>query len=111
MGGIDTHPSDDQRHRRAQVEPAHDDTTFRPVIRSFRDLAKRMGFIEPCFEEDDATLCTTAYGDKVDFGELTEKGFATLHLPDAPFADGGSGNERVVPGPTDPNTSGTGSPR
>jgi anaerobic selenocysteine-containing dehydrogenase len=48
-----------------------------------------MGFLEPCFEEDDATLCTTAYGSKVDFGELTEKGFATLHLPDAPFADGG----------------------
>jgi anaerobic selenocysteine-containing dehydrogenase len=48
-----------------------------------------MGFTEPCFEEDDASLCRTAYGDKVDFGELMEHGFATLHLPDAPFADGG----------------------
>jgi anaerobic selenocysteine-containing dehydrogenase len=61
----------------------------RPNTQVFRELARRMGFIEPCFEEDDASLCMTAYGSKVDFGELTEKGFATLHLPDAPFADGG----------------------
>jgi anaerobic selenocysteine-containing dehydrogenase len=61
----------------------------RPNTQVFRDLARRMGFLEPCFEEDDAHLCVTAFGDKVDFGELMEKGFATLHLPDAPFADGG----------------------
>jgi anaerobic selenocysteine-containing dehydrogenase len=61
----------------------------RPNTQVFRDLAKRMGFIEPCFEEDDAHLCVTAFGDKVDFGELMDKGFTTLHLPDAPFADGG----------------------
>jgi anaerobic selenocysteine-containing dehydrogenase len=61
----------------------------RPNTQVFRELARRMGFLEPCFEEDDASLCVTAFGDKVDFGELTEKGFATLHLPDAPFADGG----------------------
>jgi anaerobic selenocysteine-containing dehydrogenase len=47
-----------------------------------------MGFLEACFDEDDAALCVTAYGKKIDFGELTEKGFTTLHLPDAPFADG-----------------------
>lgn len=61
----------------------------RPNTQVFRDLARRMGFAEPCFEEDDASLCATAYGTKVDFGELMEKGFATLHLPDAPFAEGG----------------------
>ncbi|MEJ6021914.1 molybdopterin-containing oxidoreductase family protein [Ramlibacter sp. PS4R-6] len=60
----------------------------RPNTQFFRELARRMGFTEPCFEEDDAQLCLTAFGDKVDFGELTEKGFATLHLPDAPFAEG-----------------------
>jgi anaerobic selenocysteine-containing dehydrogenase len=61
----------------------------RPNTQVFRDLARRMGFVEPCFEEDDASLCVTAYGSRIDFGELTEKGFATLHLPDAPFAEGG----------------------
>jgi anaerobic selenocysteine-containing dehydrogenase len=60
----------------------------RPNTQVFRDLARRMGFLEPCFEEDDAALCVTAYGKKIDFGELTEKGFTTLHVPDAPFADG-----------------------
>lgn len=61
----------------------------RPNTQVFRDLARRMGFAEPCFEEDDASLCVTAYGSKVDFGELMERGFGTLHLPDAPFAEGG----------------------
>jgi anaerobic selenocysteine-containing dehydrogenase len=60
----------------------------RPNTDVFRGLARRMGFLEPCFSEDDASLCVTAFGDKVDFGELLEKGFATLHIPDAPFADG-----------------------
>jgi anaerobic selenocysteine-containing dehydrogenase len=61
----------------------------RPNTQVFRELARRMGFVEPCFAEDDASLCVTAFGSKVDFGELTDKGFATLHLPDAPFAEGG----------------------
>src|SRR5205823_3116525 len=43
----------------------------------------------PGFDEDDASLCVTAYGNKVDFGELLDQGFTTLHLPDAPFAEGG----------------------
>jgi anaerobic selenocysteine-containing dehydrogenase len=60
----------------------------RPNTQFFREMARRMGFDDPCFDEDDASLCVTAFGDKVDFGELTEKGFTTLHLPDAPFADG-----------------------
>jgi anaerobic selenocysteine-containing dehydrogenase len=34
-------------------------------------------------------LCRTAYGDRVDFEELLEHGFATLDIPQAPFADGG----------------------
>ena len=48
-----------------------------------------MGFTEPCFADDDETLCRTAYGDAVDFDELLDQGFATLALPDAPFAEGG----------------------
>ena len=54
----------------------------------FRELAAHMGFDEPCFKDDDETLCRTAFGDKVDFNELLAKGFASLKLPEAPFAEG-----------------------
>ena len=55
----------------------------------FRALAQRMGFDDPCFSDDDIALCRQAYGDKVDFTTLLERGFARLAVPDAPFADGG----------------------
>jgi anaerobic selenocysteine-containing dehydrogenase len=60
----------------------------RPNTQIFRDLARRMGYTEPCFIEDDASLCRAAYGDAVDFDALLTRGFATLQLPDAPFANG-----------------------
>jgi anaerobic selenocysteine-containing dehydrogenase len=71
---------------RPAIEPLGE---ARPNTQVFRELARRMGFLEPCFQEDDPSLCVTAFGDKVDFGELMDKGFATLHIPDAPFAEGG----------------------
>ena len=55
----------------------------------FRALAARMGFDEPCFADDDLTLCRAAIGDEADFAQLLEHGFASLPLPDAPFAQGG----------------------
>jgi anaerobic selenocysteine-containing dehydrogenase len=61
----------------------------KPNTQIFRELAARMGFSEPCFADDDPALCAAAYGDKIDLGELMERGFATLPLPDAPFAEGG----------------------
>ena len=61
----------------------------RPNAQIFRDLAARMGFDEPCFREGDEALCRAAYGDKVDFQQLLDHGFAALPLPEAPFADGG----------------------
>ena len=54
----------------------------------FSDLAAHMGFNEPCFEDDDETLCRAAFAGKVDFDELLANGFSTLKLPDAPFANG-----------------------
>ena len=47
-----------------------------------------MGFDEPCFQDDDPTLCRAAFGDKVNFDELLAQGFASLKLPEAPFAEG-----------------------
>jgi anaerobic selenocysteine-containing dehydrogenase len=54
----------------------------------FRDLARAFGFDEPCFADDDETLCRTAFGDRVDFQVLLRDGFASLALPEAPFAQG-----------------------
>ena len=54
----------------------------------FRELAQYMGYTDPCFEEDDESLCRAAYGDQVDFQELLAQGFASLKLLDAPFANG-----------------------
>ena len=60
----------------------------------FRALAKRMGFADPCFEEDDETLCRMAFAPTQDMDELFKIGFTHLKspngqpLPDAPFAEG-----------------------
>ncbi|MFN7121349.1 MAG: molybdopterin-dependent oxidoreductase [Hydrogenophaga sp.] len=55
----------------------------------FRALAARLGFDDPCFADDDETLCRTAFGTTVDFQTLLDQGFATLPIPKAPFAHGG----------------------
>ena len=55
----------------------------------FRALAQRMGFTEPCFTEDDESLCRSAFGERVDYQRLLDQGFASLAVPDAPFAQGG----------------------
>ena len=61
----------------------------KPNAQIFRELAGHMGFTEPCFSDDDEALCLAAFGAKVDFNELLDKGFASLKLPEAPFAHGG----------------------
>jgi len=61
----------------------------KPNTQIFRELAQRMGFCEPCFEDDDLSLCRSAFGERVDFEQLLATGFSTLALPEAPFADGG----------------------
>ncbi len=60
----------------------------RSNARIFRELAAHMGFNEACFADSDEQLCRQAYGEKVDFNELLDQGFATLPIPDAPFAAG-----------------------
>ncbi|WP_265307049.1 molybdopterin-containing oxidoreductase family protein [Verminephrobacter eiseniae] len=61
----------------------------RSNARIFRDLAAQMGFAEPAFADQDEQLCRQAFGDAVDYARLQAQGFATLKLPDAPFAAGG----------------------
>ena len=61
----------------------------RPNSAVFRELAARMGFDEPCFRDDDEDMCRQAFGDGVDYQQLLGHGFATVQLPEAPFAEGG----------------------
>lgn len=55
----------------------------------FRGLARRMGFEEPCFADDDLALCRAAFGERIDFERLQRDGYVPLAVPDAPFAEGG----------------------
>ncbi len=55
----------------------------------FRRLARRMGYQDACFLDSDEDMCRQAFGEHVDFGQLERRGFQTLTLPDAPFAEGG----------------------
>jgi anaerobic selenocysteine-containing dehydrogenase len=61
----------------------------RPNTQVFRELAARMGFDDPLFRESDESLCRLAFGERIDFDRLLEHGFASLQVPDAPFAAGG----------------------
>jgi anaerobic selenocysteine-containing dehydrogenase len=61
----------------------------KPNTQIFRELAQRLGMTEACFAESDESLCRLAFGSAVDFEVLQRQGYATLPLPDAPFAKGG----------------------
>lgn len=61
----------------------------KPNTQIFRELAAHMGYEDPCFAESDESMCRQAYGDRVDFTQLLEQGYARLPLPEAPFAEGG----------------------
>jgi anaerobic selenocysteine-containing dehydrogenase len=55
----------------------------------FRELARRMGFDEPCFQDDDEALCAAAFAPgAIDIAQLHAQGFTTLRMPDAPYAEG-----------------------
>ncbi len=56
----------------------------------FRQLARRMGYTEPCFEDSDKTMALGAFkAEQVDLAALRETGWTALRTPDAPFANGG----------------------
>ena len=71
---------------RSAIEPLGE---ARSNTQIFRDLAATMGFNEPCFADSDEALCRTAFDGVLDFDVLLRDGFASLPLPDAPFAQGG----------------------
>jgi anaerobic selenocysteine-containing dehydrogenase len=61
----------------------------RPNTEVFRQLARRLGFVEPCFSESDVEIGAQAFGDSVDFARLRRDGWVRQAIPDAPFARGG----------------------
>ena len=60
----------------------------KPNAQIFRELARRLGFTEPCFADSDEQLARTAFPG-IDFATLQRDGWVKLPLPEAPFADGG----------------------
>lgn len=60
----------------------------RPNTQVFRELAARLGFDDPCFGDSDEAMCRGAFGEHVDFDQLLAQGFASLRIPEAPFAEG-----------------------
>ena len=64
----------------------------RSNARIFAELARAMGFDDPCFADDDEALVRAAWkegGEQLDVAALHALGLARLAIPDAPFADGG----------------------
>ncbi len=64
----------------------------KPNTQIFRELAGRMGFTDACFADDDETLARQAFdwgAIGTSFEALRERGWASLPVPDAPFANGG----------------------
>jgi anaerobic selenocysteine-containing dehydrogenase len=63
----------------------------KPNTQIFRELAARLAPGEPCFLDDDETLARQAIDwDALgaSFEQLRERGWVSLPVPDAPFADG-----------------------
>ena len=61
----------------------------RPNTQIFRDLARHMGFDEPCFADSDEDLARIAFKQDVSLDALRRDGWVTLPIAPAPFADGG----------------------
>ncbi|MEY4345040.1 MAG: hypothetical protein RL032_872 [Pseudomonadota bacterium] len=61
----------------------------KPNTQIFRELAQHIGFTDPCFADDDQTLCKAAFGTSIDYVALERDGFVALPVKDAPFAEGG----------------------
>jgi len=69
-------------------EPAIDPVgEAKPNAQILRELARRMGYTEPCFADSDEQLARDAFPG-VDFEALRRDGWVKLPLPEAPFADG-----------------------
>ena len=60
-----------------------------PNTEIFRRLAAGMGYTDDCFQNTDEDLARQALKPSVDFASLEAKGWFSLPVPEAPFANGG----------------------
>ena len=60
-----------------------------PNTAVFRELARRIGFDEPCFGDSDEDMARVGFSRDVSFDALREQGWVKLPLPEAPLAEGG----------------------
>ncbi|HUP08674.1 MAG TPA: molybdopterin-dependent oxidoreductase, partial [Caldimonas sp.] len=61
----------------------------RPNTWIFRELAKRLGYREPCFADSDEAIARSAFRREwVDFERLRAEGWVKLAIPEAPLAEG-----------------------
>ena len=72
----------------------------RPNTAVFRELASRMGFLDPCLSDTDEEIGREAFVD-IDFEKLRHTGWIHLPVAEAPFAQGGfptaSGRAQFAP--------------
>jgi anaerobic selenocysteine-containing dehydrogenase len=61
----------------------------RPNTATFRELARRMGFDDPCFADTDEAMARVAFTRDVTFDALRTHGWVKLPVAEAPLADGG----------------------
>jgi len=61
----------------------------KPNTQIFRELAAAMGFDEPAFADGDEQLARQAFTKEIDFEALSEQGWQSLPLAEAPFINGG----------------------
>lgn len=61
----------------------------RPNTSVFRELARCMGFEEPCFRDSDEDMARAALGQQWSLEALREQGWSRLPIAEAPFAEGG----------------------
>jgi anaerobic selenocysteine-containing dehydrogenase len=60
-----------------------------PNTQIFRELARHMAYTEPCFKDDDETLAAQALRPAYALHHWRARGWLSLDLPAAPFAEGG----------------------
>lgn len=61
----------------------------KPNTQVFRELAARLGFDDPCFQDSDEQMARQAFTSDIDMAALRANGWLKLPLPELPFADGG----------------------
>src|SRR5205085_6948925 len=61
----------------------------RPNTSVFRELARRMGFDDPCLRDSDEAMAAGAFTQDVSLESLRVRGWVKLPIAEAPLADGG----------------------